>query len=200
MTTKAEGENAASPGKHKRQVSTESEQYAPVTITEGNSKVVRSQSMPVVSSEEEDSGSLTRWQKACAIVVFAAAITGILAVNLGIYLLAGLILGAFLAKIAFFLMYYCLSKYLVSGFAFPGSKFYPRRAHEFGYCQSFAHQMLTSLNSFKSKISNFAMTMKFNEKRTHSYGQKTLICDQQKTFEFIQECYLLKKMIKQFAD
>ena len=45
-----------------------------------------------------------------------------------------------------------------------------------------ANEMGKSLSSFKVNINNFIMTMKFNEKRTHNYGNKTLICDTEKTF------------------
>lgn len=44
------------------------------------------------------------------------------------------------------------------------------------------------------------MKMKFNEKRTHSHGQMTLICDYQRSFTFIYESSRVKKMIKQFSE
>lgn len=121
-------------------------------------------------------------------------------INLGIYLLISLLIGLLLAKFLIAIAYYTFFRYVIRSVVFPGSNFVARRQFEFGMAKRIAVEMLRNLESFKTQINRFLMTMKFNEKRMHNHGLKSLICDHQRSFDFISECSSLKQMIKTYTE
>ena len=123
-----------------------------------------------------------------------------LGINFAIYLLISLVIGLLLAKLLIAIAYYGFFRYLIRSVVFPGSNFIAQRKFEFNMAKNIAIEMLRNLESFKTQINRFLMTMKFNEKRMHNHGLKTLICDHQRSFDFISECNSLKQMIKTYCE
>lgn len=132
--------------------------------------------------------------KKCCLVLSLVLFVGVLVlINWLCYRFVALLLPRTLAALVIIGGYYLLARRTTQYFAFPGSFGLSSRRLEFEYAQRMAYEMGKSLHSFRNMTQFFVMTLDY---AGTNQGGAPLICDTEKTFQFIYECSRVKKMIK----